>query len=52
MDRLVVSKTAMQAMKNEDAIFVGPIMDNTGSKWRRPERRMDPMPTNFSRPTI
>jgi simple sugar transport system substrate-binding protein len=46
------AKTAMQAMKNEDAIFVGPIMDNTGSKWRRPERRMDPMPTNFSRPTI
>jgi basic membrane protein A len=24
------AKTAMQAMKNEDAIFVGPIMDNTG----------------------
>jgi basic membrane protein A len=24
------AKTAMQAMKNNDAIFVGPIMDNTG----------------------
>jgi simple sugar transport system substrate-binding protein len=24
--------TAMQAMKNEDAIFVGPIMDNTGKR--------------------
>jgi len=24
------AKTAMQAMNNEDAIFVGPIMDNTG----------------------
>ena len=24
------AKTAMQAMKNEDAIFVGPIMDNSG----------------------
>ncbi|HWM32595.1 MAG TPA: BMP family ABC transporter substrate-binding protein, partial [Methyloceanibacter sp.] len=24
------AKTAMQAMKNEDAIFVGPIKDNTG----------------------
>ena len=26
------AKTAMQAMKNEDAIFVGPIMDNTGKQ--------------------
>ena len=26
------AKTAMQAMKNEDAIFVGPIMDNTGKR--------------------
>ncbi|MEX2167361.1 MAG: BMP family ABC transporter substrate-binding protein, partial [Methyloceanibacter sp.] len=24
------AKTAMQAMKNEDAIFVGPIKDNAG----------------------
>lgn len=26
------AKTAMRAMKNEDAIFVGPIMDNTGKR--------------------
>jgi simple sugar transport system substrate-binding protein len=26
------AKTAMQAMKNENAIFVGPIMDNTGKR--------------------
>jgi basic membrane protein A and related proteins len=26
------AKTAMQAMKNEDAIFVGPIRDNTGKR--------------------
>jgi basic membrane protein A len=26
------AKTAMQAMKNEDAIFIGPIMDNTGKR--------------------
>lgn len=26
------AKTAMQAMKNGDAIFVGPIMDNTGKR--------------------
>jgi basic membrane protein A and related proteins len=26
------ARTAMQAMKNEDAIFVGPIMDNTGKR--------------------
>ena len=26
------AKTAMQAMKNEDAIFVGPIMDNSGKR--------------------
>jgi simple sugar transport system substrate-binding protein len=26
------AKTAMQAMKNGDAIFVGPIMDNTGKQ--------------------
>ncbi len=26
------AKAAMQAMKNEDAIFVGPILDNTGKR--------------------
>ena len=26
------AETAVQAMKNEDAIFVGPIMDNTGKR--------------------
>lgn len=29
---IAAATTAMQAMKNEDAIFVGPILDNTGNR--------------------
>ena len=31
-EAIKAAKTAMQAMKNENAIFVGPIMDNTGKR--------------------
>ncbi len=44
--------TAMQAMKNGDAILVGPIMDNTGKLAVPAGTTYGPMPANFSRPII
>ena len=46
------AKTAMLAMKNEAAIVVGPIKDNTGKLVVPAGSTSGPMPMNFRRPII